>query len=201
MAFACDEDDIALRGKHAGSADGFAAVGDGDHVGLLCGGEACEHVGDDVLRLFEAGIIAGDDDLVAALDSLLCHKGTLALVAVASSAHYGDDAAFASQYFVDGTQYIGNGIGGVSIVDNGGVALGSVQGFEAAVHGTQGAEHGEHLFGALAQQAGSAVYREQVAGVEFADELYEDLYAVDVEHHAIEVVFEDAALEVGQATL
>ena len=63
VALAGNEDDIALLGKHAGRADGLTTVNDGDNAGLLCRGEPRKHVIDDVLRLLEAGVVAGDDDL------------------------------------------------------------------------------------------------------------------------------------------
>ena len=72
-------------------------------------------------------------------------------------------------------------------------------GIKAAIYWAQGAEHGEYLLGTLAQKTSGAIDGEQIAGIELTDKLHEDLYVVDVEHHAIEVVFEETALEVGQA--
>ena len=200
VALAGNEDDIALLGKHTGRADGLTTVNDGNHAGLLRRSEPGKHVIDDVLRLLETGVVAGDDDLVAALHGLLSHDGALALVAVATGTYHGDDLALATLHLVNGTQHIGYGIGSVGIVDNGGEALRGVYGIEASAHGAQRAEHGEHLLGALAQEAGCAIYGKEVAGVELTDELHEELHAVDVEHHAVEVVLKDTALEVGQAT-
>ena len=107
MSLSGNEDYIALLGQHAGCADCFLAVNDADHRLHLLGVETSQHIVDDVLWLFEARIVAGDDNLIALLNCLLCHQRALALVTVstgtADSNHF---AALALENLVDGIQYV-----------------------------------------------------------------------------------------------
>ena len=114
MAFACNQDDIALLGEHTCRADGLTAVNDADDLFHLLRGEACQHVVDDVLRFFKPWVVAGDDHFVALFHSLLCHDGAFALVAVTAGTTYGDDLALAVEHLVDGLEHVLQCIGGVA---------------------------------------------------------------------------------------
>ena len=107
MSLSGNEDYIALLGQHAGCADCFLAVNDADHLLHLLGVETSQHVVDDVLWLFKARIVAGDDNLIALLDSLLCHQRALTLVTVSAGTADGNHfAALSVENFVNGIQYV-----------------------------------------------------------------------------------------------
>ena len=124
MPLACNENHVSRLCQHAGCLDGFAAVGDADgflHVVFI---QSRQHVVDDVLRLFKARVIGGDDDPVALAGRLLVAiDGTLAFVAVAAGAHNGNHFPFSFQHSVNGVQYIDQGVWSMGIVHNGGVAF------------------------------------------------------------------------------
>ena len=120
MALAGDKDDIAFLCQHDSRLNRFLAVGYRDHFLHLLGIQASQHVIDDVLWLFEPGIVGSNDNAVALLDSLLSHQRTLALVTVATGTANGDYlSALAVKYLMNGIEHILQGVGSVGIVHNG----------------------------------------------------------------------------------
>ena len=115
VSLSSDEDYVTLLCHHAGSLDGFASVSDGYHLLHLLGVQSCHHVVDDVLRLLEAWIVAGDYDAVALTYSLLRHERTLALVAVAACSAYCDDVSLSVEHFMDGVEHVLQSIGSVGM--------------------------------------------------------------------------------------
>ena len=197
MALSGNENNVALLRHHAGCAYSLAAVDDGDNLLHLLRVESGKHIVDDVLWLLKTWVVAGYNHLVALLYSLLCHKRTLALVAVAAGTAYGDDVSLAVEHLVYGVEHILQGIRCVGIVYHGGVALRRVYRLKTSAYAVQGAHNDEHILRRLAKHNGCAIYREQVAYVELANELYANLVSVHLKVHSLEVALDDASLEVG----
>ena len=151
MTLASNEDDVTLLSQHGCGLDSFLTVNNREHLLHLLGVEACQHVVDDGLRLLKAGIVGGDDDAVALLHSLLGHERTLSLVAIAACSADGDDlSTLAVKHLVDGVEHILQGIGRMSIVDNGRYTVLRTDGFQTTCHALQGAEYDEDVLGLLA---------------------------------------------------
>ena len=197
MAFARNENHITLLSHHTGCTDGLTTVYDADDLLHLTGIEACQHVVDDILRLFETRIIGSNDHTVALLHGLLGHQRTLALVTVTTSTTDGDHLTFAIEYLVDGIQHILQRIRGMGIVDDSGIAFWRMDGLQTTVHALQRAQDDEDILRLLAQHDSCAVDGQQIAHIKLTDELYANLPAVDVEIHALEVALDDLGLEIG----
>ena len=71
--------------------------------------------------------------------------------------------------------------------------------FEASAHAFQGAHDHKNFFRLLSEHDGGAVYSQQIAYVELADELHTYLVVVNLEIHAFEMAFYYPGLEVGHA--
>ena len=123
MSLTSNEDYITFLCHHTGCTNGFPTIDDTDDLLHLLGIETGEHVIDDVLRLFEARIVRGNDDTVTLLHGFLSHQWTFTLVTVTACATDGDDLSFPVEYFVNGIEHILQGIGSVGIVDDGGISL------------------------------------------------------------------------------
>ena len=162
---------------------------------LLCI-QSGEHVIDDSLRILEAGIVAGDNHFVALLDGFLGHERALAVITVTACSTYGDDVSLAVEHFMDGTQHVLQSVGSVGIVDNGREAFGRLDGFQTSADAVECAQDHEDLLRLLAQHTCGSIYSQQVADVEFTDELHADLMSVNVEIHSSEVHLDDAGAEV-----
>ncbi|WP_423837305.1 hypothetical protein, partial [Sutterella wadsworthensis] len=104
MPFAGNEDNVSRLRQQTGGLYGVFPIGDTDCLLQIVFVQACQHVIDDVLRLFEAGIVGSDDNTVAQTGGLLGHDRTFPFVAVATCANYGYHFSPACQYVVDGIQ-------------------------------------------------------------------------------------------------
>ena len=123
VSFAGNEDNVSRLRQQTGGLYGVFPIGDTDCLLQIVFVQACQHVIDDVLRLFEAGIVGSDDNTVAQTGGLLGHDRTFPFVAVAACANYGYHFPPACQYVVDGIQYIHQSVRSVGVIYNGGDAL------------------------------------------------------------------------------
>ena len=113
MSLAGHKDDIVGLGHHDGRTDGLASIADGD--GLLTeflAVETCLHIVEDVHRLFETWVVAGEDEAIGMDGRLMNHDGTLALVTIATATHHGDDLAFGLciEDLADGAEHVDQGV-------------------------------------------------------------------------------------------
>ena len=162
MSLSSHENHVALLRHHGGGADGFASVNDADHLLFLFLVESRQHVVDDVLRFFEARVVARDDHAVTAVGSFACHERPFSLVAIAARSADGDDLPISFDNVVDGRQHVGQGIGRVGIVDDCAEALWRADGLKTAVDRMQFGEHAQHLRWLVSEADGRPVDRQKV---------------------------------------
>ena len=86
----------------------------------------------------------------------------------------------------------------MGIVDYGRYSRRRANGFETAPHRAQGAQGAQRLLLVGPEQPRRAVYGQQVAGVEAAEEIHPHLAAVHAQQHAVEKHLDDLAIEVGR---
>ena len=96
-----------------------------------------------------------------------------------------------------GVEHVLQSIGSVGIVHYSRIALRRLYRFQSSAHAVQCAHSHEHVLLVGSEHNGSAVYGEEVADVELANELYANLMAVHLKVHSLEVALDDACLEVG----
>src|SRR5207302_893900 len=90
VSFAGDQHNVTGLGLTDCELDGATAIS----LDLILSAAALEswkHLRDDFHRIFAAGIVRGDDYIVAALSRSRGHEWTLALVAIAATSEEGDD--------------------------------------------------------------------------------------------------------------
>ena len=118
-----NKNDVALLGQHACCADSFATVYDAYYLLHLLLVETCQHIVDDILRLFESWVVGCDNHLIALFNGLLSHEWALTFITITTSATNGDDLALAVKYLVDGIEHVLKSIWCVGIVYNCSIAF------------------------------------------------------------------------------
>ena len=96
-----------------------------------------------------------------------------------------------------GVEHVFQGIGRVGIVYDGSHSLVRAYRLQSSADALQCAEHQEYVLLAFAEHPGGTIYGEQVADIEFTDELDTNLLSVDVEIHSLEVALQDMGFIVG----
>ena len=103
-------------------------------------------------------------------------------------------------YIVNGGNDILQRIGRVGVVDNGGDATLGAQRLEATAHRAQQTHRLQHLVTVCAQQHSRAIDRQQIVGVETAEELHPYLSVADIQQHTVEQHLKHLATEISQRT-
>ena len=96
-----------------------------------------------------------------------------------------------------GVEHVLQSIGSVGIVHYSRVAFRRLYRFQTSAHAVKCAHSHEHVLLVGSEHNGSAVYCEQIADIELANELYTNLMTVHLKVHSLEVALDDACLEIG----
>ena len=122
------------------------------------------------------------------------------MVAVAAGAYHCENAAGGANHTANGVEHIHQSVGRMGVIHNRRLAGGATQRLEAACHRHHTRHIDEHLVGIPAKQQRSAVYAQQIVGVEATGEVHLHLVAVEAQQCAVETTFNDTAPEIGVAT-
>ena len=106
VSFPGNDNDVTLLGKGIGGPYSLLAVCNGKCLCSLLLIQACKHVVYNLLRLFIAWIVRGQDNSVASLDSFLSHDRSLALIPVSSCTYNRYDVPSSPQNLIDSAEYI-----------------------------------------------------------------------------------------------
>ena len=179
VAFACDEDDVALGRAFEGGLDGLAAVD--DFGGASFAAETGGGVFDDGGRVFGAGVVGGEDADVAAIFGGGGHAGAFGAVAVATAAEDGDDAVGFEG--AEGAEDVVEGVRSVGVVDVDVEASLVADAFEAAGDLGGGAEVLDGFAEVEAHEVGGGESAEGIVDIEVANvgEANEEAAAFDFE--------------------
>ena len=111
MPLARDENDVAGARELNGFPDGFGPVG---NFLVPVGSKAGSHFGENLRRVFAAGVVGGEDGPVGGLLGGGGHERTLGAVAVAAASEDGDETIRLE--FSERPQHIAQGVLGVRII-------------------------------------------------------------------------------------
>lgn len=136
VSFPSNKNNISFFCQSASRFDGFFPVDYGDDVLFLFFVESCHHIVYDVLWIFEARVVAGDDDGVAGVDSLLGHYWAFPFIAVPARTAYGNHLTSVSKHLFYSVEHIDQSVGCMGVVNDGGESFRRTKRFETAVNRT-----------------------------------------------------------------
>ena len=157
MTLSGNQDNISRLCQYAGCTDGFPSIYDSQYALALFLSQTSQHIVDDLLRLLESGVVAGDNHTVAVLYSLLSHQRTLTLIPVATSATYRPALTTMFQYFIDGVQHVLQRIRCMGIVHNGCHATLGADSLESSVYRFQSTQMNQRFPWLCSHHDGCAV--------------------------------------------
>ena len=206
MPLAGYEDHIPRLRKRAGGLYRCLAVLDYQGTAQFLFRQSGFHVIQDIRRLLVARVVGGQNQLLAASLGYLRHHRTLAFIPVAAATYHSNEfpLSFVLWPFVtsndlpDRTDYIIYCIRRMGVIDNRCPALRAADGLKTAVDRLQRTQHAENLRLLKTQTQRCAVDTEQIAYIESPYKRHKHLFAVDIQHHTLESLFEYLRLIVRQ---